>query len=452
MLPHRSPGPPRAISRRRFIGGSMAAAGAAAVGSLAGCGSASTASGGNLQFWNFYAPAPSEDKSVLARAEWIRATADEWNAENDEQIDLRYVPVLGSEKLATAFAANTGPDIFLISPGDIIRYINGDVLVDLAPYMSQEAIDDFYPDNMATRVVGDRIYALPMEIEPLAMYYSRPAWEQAGLSEGDIPTTWDDMLAVAERLVAADQGGMVVPTTQGYYQNFVWYPWMWQNGGRVLADGGTSAAFDTDAAVQALQLWKTAVDEGLTPRVEPAGDDIVTSFTEGYASMWQSGIWSISDFRRRAPEFEFGAFPLPVRPGGEPATGLGGWAFAANAKGPNPEAAARFCAWALASTDKAGIARVADWCVNIKTDIPPRASSLEHANTIGGFDDELMAMFRDEVFPTGAGEPRFPPVIYKAVSDAIQSCQLAGGDPAEQATTAEQAIDAYLTTYEGAQL
>ncbi|PSK91267.1 carbohydrate ABC transporter substrate-binding protein (CUT1 family) [Haloactinopolyspora alba] len=448
-----APGPLRTLSRRRFLGGSAAAAATAAAAPLTGCGDiVGTSERDTLQFWNFYAPAPSEDPSVVARAEWMQATVDQWNAENPEQIELVFAPMLGSEKLATAFAAGTGPDIFLISPGDIIRYINGDVLVDLAPYLEQQAIDDFFPDNMASRVVGDQIFALPMEIEPLALYYSRPAFEQAGLAEGDLPTTWDDMLGIADRLIASGQGGLVVPSTQGYYQNFVWYPWMWQGGGSVLSDDGTSSAFDNDAAIEALRLWQTAVERGLTPRVEPAGDDIVTSFVEGYASIWQSGIWSISDFRRRAPEFDYGAFPLPTPPGGEQATALGGWAFAANADGANPDAAARFCAWALGSTDTAGVARVAEWCVETKTDIPPRVSSLEHAEQIGGFDTEIMSTFRDDIFPTGIGEPRFPPVIYKAVSDAIQSCQLAGGQPEEQAATAAQGIDAYLKTYEGAPL
>lgn len=445
--------PPRAVSRRRFLGGAMATAGVAAAGPLAGCGSsASTSQDGPLQFWNFYAPAPNEDPATVARAEWMQATVDRWNAENPEQIELVFSPVLGSQKLATAFASGHGPDIFLISPGDILRYINGNVLTDLAPHMSQEAIDDFFPDNLASRVVGDHIYALPMEIEPLALYYSRPAFEQAGLAEGDIPTTWDQLLDVADTLVAAGQGGLVVPTTQGYYQNFVWYPWLWQGGGQVLSDDGESSAFDSDAAAAALGLWKTAVDRGLTPRVEPAGDDIVTSFVQGYASMWQSGIWSVSDFRRKADDFDYGVFPLPVPPGGEPATVLGGWAFAANAMGRNPDAASRFCAWALGSMDDDGVARVAEWCVETKTDIAPRQSSLEHADAMGGYDSEAMTTFRDEIFPTGTGEPRFPPVIYKAVSDAIQSCQLAGGDPDEQAATAAQATDAYLKAYEGAPL
>lgn len=456
LPPGRLPGHPSAErpSRRRFLGLSAALTGAVAVpGLLSACGSGRTASASEpLQFWNFYAPAPNEDPATMARASWMQATVDAWNADNQQQIELVYAPVLGSEKLATAFSAGEGPDIFLISPGDIARYLNGDVLMELTPHLTQEAVDDFFADNLATRMIGDKVYALPMEIEPLALYYSRPAFEQAGLSDGDLPATWDDLIAVSDRLVSAGQGGLVFPTAQDYYQNFVWYPWMWQGGGEVVTADGTRSDFDSDGAAAALRLWKETVDLGLTPRVPPASNDIVIGFSEGYASIWQSGIWSIQDFERKAPDFDYGVIPLPVPDGGEAATVLGGWAFAANAMGRNPDEAARFCAWALGSTDDDGIARVADWCIDSKRDISPRRSSLEYGSQAGGYDDEHMRLFRDEIFPTGRGEPRYPPVIYKAVSDAIQSCQLAGGDPEDQAATAAQAIDAYLTTYEGVDL
>ena len=41
---------------------------------------------------------------------------------------------INGTKLPTAFASGQGPDIFLISPGDFLRYYNGGVLLDLTPY------------------------------------------------------------------------------------------------------------------------------------------------------------------------------------------------------------------------------------------------------------------------------------------------------------------------------
>jgi ABC-type glycerol-3-phosphate transport system substrate-binding protein len=60
-------------------------------------------------------------------------------------------------------------------------------------------------------------------------------------------------------------------------------------------------------------------------------------------------IWGVSALRETAKDFEYGVFPLPLPPKGDARTVLGGWAFVANAKGKNPEEAAKFCVWALGS-------------------------------------------------------------------------------------------------------
>jgi multiple sugar transport system substrate-binding protein len=43
-------------------------------------------------------------------------------------------------------------------------------------------------------------------------------------------------------------------------------------------------------------------------------------------------------------------------------------------------------------------------------------------------------------------------VLYKALSNAIQSVQLAGGDARSQAQVAQAAIESFLQTYEGGAL
>jgi multiple sugar transport system substrate-binding protein len=83
------------------------------------------------------------------------------------------------------------------------------VLTDLTPYIADEAMADLFPEVRATREVEDGLYAVPMEVEPMAMFYSVQAFEEAGLSEGDIPETWDDLLAVAEQLTTPDRFGVL---------------------------------------------------------------------------------------------------------------------------------------------------------------------------------------------------------------------------------------------------
>ncbi|ONK13436.1 sugar ABC transporter substrate-binding protein [Streptomyces sp. MP131-18] len=441
-------------SRRRFLTGAAGAAAglAAAPALLTGCGSAG-ASGDTLQFWNFYAPSNSPDPAANRQSQWFVELIDTWNATHSVQIELVFVPqgtYRGGAKLPSAFAAGDGPDIFLLSPGDFLRYYNGGVLADLTPHMAAEAIAD-YGSALESRTVDGKVYALPMEIEPLAMFYDVAAWESAGLSEGDIPTTWDEMLDAGDKLRTGTRAGLVFDTPPGYYQNFTWYPWMWQGGGEVLAADG-SVAFDSAATRQALRLWQQAVESGIAPRTLPAAGDAVSAFAAGNVAMWQQGIWQVASFGAYAPDFRYGIFKLPVPPGGEYTTALGGWSFCANAQGRNAEAAAEFCVWALGSTKEDSIERMVTWCTDVKTDIAPRASALELGAARGGYDFWAMKAFRDDIAPGGRAEPRYPPVVYKAVSDAIQGTMLAGRDPADEAERAARAIDAYTRSYEGASM
>ncbi|MGA8117961.1 MAG: sugar ABC transporter substrate-binding protein [Actinocatenispora sp.] len=441
------------LSRRSLFARGAGLAGAlAAPALLSGCGSAS---GGRkeLKFWQFYSPNPATGSPDLAKQDkWFADMVAAWNAEHETKIKLEFVTVLGNPKLATAFAAGEGPDIFLISPGDFARYYNGGVLAELTPYMEKEAVADFFPDNMATRTVDGKVYALPMEIEPLAMFYSKPAMEKAHISEADLPTTWDGLLDLGDKLKVAKQGPLVFPTAQGYYQNFTWYPFLWQTGADAVLPNNKGSGMDTAGAANALKLWRDSVQNGVAPRVEPAAADVIGALTQGYASVYHSGIWNVAAFRNRAPKFDYGVFPLPAPAGRKSRTVLGGWAFVANALGRDPETAAKFCVWAIGSMREDSINRVVDWCIKAKSDVAPRRSALERATAAGGYSDPVMKMFAEDIFPTGRGEPRYPPVVYKAVSDAIQQCQLAGGDPRQQAELAAGSINAYLKSYEGARI
>jgi len=123
-----------------------------------------------------------------------------------------------------------------------------------------------------------------------------------------------------------------------------------------------------------------------------------------------------------------------------------------NAKGQNPEQAAKFCVWALGSMQADSIDRVVDWCIKSKSDVSPRKSALDKGSAAGGYDSGPMKMFKDVIFPSGRGEPRLPPEVYKTVSDSIQACQLSGADPKQTAEQGAQQIDSFLAGYSGAPL
>ncbi len=403
---------------------------------------------GPLQFWQFYAPGGP----VAAQAAWFEDLVRDWNAANDPKITLQYVPTdqyMNGSKLLTSFASGSGPDLFLISAGDFLRYYNGGVLLDLSGFIDQASQKDFPPSVTAPRVVDGKLFAVPMEVEPLAMYYSVDAFDKAKLNENDVPKTWDELLETAKKLTSSKRYGVLFETTPGYYQNFTWYPFMWQGGGNIVGPNGKSS-FDTPGAAAGLKFWRDSVAAGVAPRKTLGGGawDIVPNLASGFCAIQNCGSWGISALRSGAKDFRYGVFRLPVPPGGHYTTIGGGWAFAANSRGRDPESAGRFCAWALASAKPESLKHVVDWCTVAKSDMPPRLSAFG----VEAYEQGLLKVFKDQIYPGTRAEPRVPPPVYKAISDAIQACQLNGQDPGTQARQASEQIDDFLSTYTGASI
>ena len=134
-----NPQPVAGISRRELLkrGGKVAAA--AAVSSVFSpfVFTGKAAATKTLSLWQYYA-AGGSIKSKWS--EWFEDCVKGWNATHDVKVELQFVPgqeYIGGSKLQTAFASGQGPDIFIISPGDFLRYYNGGVLVDLTPWRTQ---------------------------------------------------------------------------------------------------------------------------------------------------------------------------------------------------------------------------------------------------------------------------------------------------------------------------
>ncbi|WP_216363469.1 ABC transporter substrate-binding protein [Subtercola boreus] len=421
---------------------------------LSACSTGGPAGGGTakeITFWNFYGPAPDNNP----QSQWFVKLADDWNATNEVKIKLRYIAqndYVNGNTLQTAFASGSGPDVFLLSPGDFLRYYNGGVLQELTPKLDPAVVSDFLPGTLDTRKVDDKVFALPMESEPLAMFYSKSAFAEVGLTDADVPKTWDDLLTVAKKLTTPSRFGVGFETTPGYYQNFTWYPFMWEGDGQPVSADAKSSTFNSKAVTDALTFWGDSISTGVAPKklLGNGGPDLPANLGAGYVAMQQSGVWNIAAMKQMAPNVDYGIFEIPTPSGGTSATTLGGWSFCANAKGGNPSAAADFIAWALGSMSADSIERGRTWNTVAKTNIPVRSSVQDAANAKGAFSDPNMAFFLNVVAPNGRGEPRYPPEIIKPIEDAIQAVQLGGKDAASQAAAASDTINAYLSSYSGA--
>ncbi len=286
-----------------------------------------------------------------------QANVDAFNAAHPElSVKLESIPDSYLEKLVTAFAAGKPPDVLLLDSVLIPRFLDGEVLLDLAPYLASDPSFDpaqYFPEvwNIALRETASgtpQVYALPKDFTPLVAYYNKRVFDEAGLAYPQDGWTWADYRGMCEQLTAdtdgdgrTDRYGTQVSSWMGY--NIVWF---WQAGGDVLDPAGTRASgyLDSPASVAAVRFFTGLVGDGLAPN--PSSKDSLggNAFMNGRIGVNISGHWAVPGFQAAARDAhalmsydEIGVVGLPQ---GFARAGViyeSGWAVAKDS--PYPQAA-----------------------------------------------------------------------------------------------------------------
>jgi multiple sugar transport system substrate-binding protein len=341
-------------------------------------------------------------------------------------------------RLTTAFAADSGPDVFVMSPGDFLKYVNSGLAADLSPYFTKAIRDDFLPSSLDAVTVNGKIYAVPFEIELLGLYYDKDILKAAGVQP---PATWDQLIAATKKLTTPTRPGLALPTDQGYYQNFIWYPFLWQTGANVVDVKGKNASFSGAGVEKSLKLWGDLIKAGAATKLARGPWDPLVA--DGTAPMQVVGTWIISNLERDYAAKNIGLVPLPTPPGGKAATDAGGWKFMVNNRSKVKEEAAKFVMWAWAQN----VDKPLEWCTKTKFAYSPRKSVMDAGRDI--YSKGLRNVFTKDIYASAIGEPRYPAEIVNMVGDALQSVMFAGADPRAAAKIANDKIADYLKSFKG---
>ncbi|MEA4897985.1 MAG: sugar ABC transporter substrate-binding protein [Christensenellaceae bacterium] len=387
-----------------------------------------------LTFWTFHSSAEKD----------FMASLPEQYMKEHPGVEIEFVVIPQDEymssKLTTAFAAGAGPDVFFMSPGDFLKYANSSLAMDLTPYFTPELLDDFLPSSIEAVTVDGKICAIPFEVELLGLYYNKDMLSAAGIAP---PATWDELIAATSALTKDKIAGLLIEPNKGYYQNFTWYPFLWQGGANAVDVEKKQASFDNQAAVDALKLWGDLIKAGAPSKISIPGTFDISLLGTGQAAMQVSGTWAIADLEKKYADQNIGVVPLPVAPGGKPATCAGGWKVMVNANSAHADEAAKFAMWCFAG----GVDNPLKWCTDVKFAYSPRKSVVEAGKDI--YSKGLRQVFTDEIYDTAIGEPRYPAEVVDAIGNALQNVMFADADPAAEAKTANEQIDLFLQSFQG---
>ncbi|KRE46365.1 ABC transporter substrate-binding protein [Paenibacillus sp. Soil724D2] len=380
-----------------------------------------------LAFWDMHTEAESK---------FFKDLIDEYNKSQD-QVQIEYSTYdqasYTTTKLPTGFASGEGPDIYMISPGDFMKFAKSGLMKDLTPDFAPGVKEDFLPASLDAVTYNGKIMALPFELETLGLYYNKEMLDKAGVQ---VPKTWDELHAAAKKLTTDKVAGLIIPPDKGPYFNFIWYPFLWQQGGNVLSADGTKSTFNTPETAKALDFWGSFFKEGLSPKKLQLGPWEIDNLGNKTAAMQIVGTWAINRIEEKYKDVQIGLAPIPTPTGGKAATDAGGWKMAVNGQSKHAAEAAKFVMWAFGSSD---LSHALKWGTEVKFAYSPRKSVVEKGKDI--YNKGLRKVFTEEIYNSAIPEPRYPSEVVDAVGDAMQYVMFGKMSGADAAKT----VDAKIT-------
>ena len=318
------------LSRRDFLKlGGAGLAGAALLGT-AGCGGGGE-SGSNDVLLSF----GPDDTGTLPKA------VEKFNKQSkDFKIKYREMPSDTGQyfdKLRTQFQAGGG-DIDVIV-GDVIwpaQFAANGWISDVTDRFTDA--DEFLPGPMQSATYEGKVYGVPWYTDAGLLYYRKDLLEKAGYSGP--PATWDELREMANK-IKQDEGiknGFVFQGAEyeGGVCNGLEY--IRSHGGDVLDPNDPSKVIiDSPESAAGLATWRSMVESGAAPPavLQYKEDESHSSFLNGEAVFirnwpYMYSLAGSSDYPDVKPE-QLGVAPLPVDPGNQSSSTLGGWNFLINA-------------------------------------------------------------------------------------------------------------------------
>lgn len=245
-----------------------------------------------------------------AETDAVTAAAEAWAEESGNTVEIQVAQDIG-QQLAQGFAGGEPPDVFYV---DAARFADYASAGNLEPYADQiEDNEDFYESLRETFTFEDEQYCVPKDFSTLALQIREDAWTAAGLTDADIPTTWEELQTVAQTLTTGTQTGLVIGDTRDRVGAF-----MVQAGGWIVNDDATEATADTPENVEALTYVKSLLDSGVAkyPTQVDSGWG-GEAFGTGRAAMTMEGNWIRGAMTNDYPDVQYVVAELPEGPAGK---------------------------------------------------------------------------------------------------------------------------------------
>ena len=243
-------------------------------------------------------------------------------------------------KLTTQASSDTLPDLFWLNGPNFQLYASNDKVLPITDVVAAGAIDTAnYPTSLVDLYNLDGVqYGVPKDFDTIGLWYNKTIFEQAGV---DVPTndwTWDDLSKAANAISSALSSEGIYGVAAGMDGQTTYYNTIFQAGGYVISDDGTTSGYSDAATQEGLQFWTDLIASGASPSMTQLTDTPAQLwFTSGKTAMFYGGSWARTPIADSEIGQEVNVVALPA--GKQEATAIHGVANVVAANSKNVEAA-----------------------------------------------------------------------------------------------------------------
>lgn len=272
----------------------------------------------------------------------IRKICDDFTEKTGVKVDVQITPWEQYWTMLEAGATGSElPDVFWMHATQSTKYSRADLLMDLTERAaSSDTIEpeNYFEDIYSTYTYEGKQYALPKDIDTVALWYNKEHFDEAGLDYPDATWTWSDMKEAAMQLTTDDHYGYGA-RIMNYQETF--YNYVYANGGHIISDDKMKSGYDDPKTIEAIEYFTDMVSQGSSPdNTLTAETDLITLYESGKVSMAMMGSWNISRLVENESVQKFGAVAvMPMADDGTRVSIYNGLGYAAAANTSNPEGA-----------------------------------------------------------------------------------------------------------------
>jgi multiple sugar transport system substrate-binding protein len=294
---------------------------------------AALAKGGELTYWT-WTPSAKAQVAAFEKA-YPKVTVNLVNTGGAADHNL---------KLQNAIKAGTGaPDVAQLEYQALPQFVlPGDVL-DLTSYGFASLKDHYTASTWGAVTNGGGIWGLPQDSGPMAMFYNKTIFDKYGLT---VPTTWDQYIADAKALHAADPTKFLANDTgdAGFTTSMIW-----QAGGRPFVAKGETVTINLqdDGSKKWADMWNQMNEAGLLGSIPGWSDQWFKGLSDGTIATLVTGAWMPGVFEASAPDGsgQWRVAPIPTYDGTAVTAENGGSSEVVIKQSKNPALAAAFLRW-----------------------------------------------------------------------------------------------------------